>query len=239
MFSRRGLLLSCFQLLAMGKQTAVTMGEVAFEIIRNGKSPRRYLLIHGDEETAREVLKEHMKTHRGTALLVTGKSRTIESGAVKFDPNRMFSREGMEKNLARLNPGLADADRERVLKLLDRDRGKIIARVAPPKGGLLIALHNNARGYSMTDEIAISDKTSLADEANPHEFMLCTSLGDFEILAKSPFNVLLQSTGPKEDDGSFSRLAAKRGIRYVNIECAIGKIDRQREILNWVETHLP
>ena len=48
--------------------------------------------------------------------------------------------------------------------------------------------------------------------------MLCTLLSDFKRLSNSRFNVVLQNTAPKEDDGSLSRLAALRDIRYVNIE---------------------
>jgi hypothetical protein len=48
----------------------------------------------------------------------------------------------------------------------------------------------------------------------------------------------LQNTAPKEDDGSLSRLAAKLGIRYINLECGLGKVDRQREMLGWLEKEL-
>jgi hypothetical protein len=78
----------------------------------------------------------------------------------------------------------------------------------------------------------------LKDAANPHEFFLATDPADFEKLAQSPFNVVLQNTAPKDDDGSLSRLAARMGIRYVNLECALGKIERQRELLGWLEKYL-
>jgi hypothetical protein len=46
------------------------------------------------------------------------------------------------------------------------------------------------------------------------------------------------SPAPKDDDGSLSRLATKLGIRYINLECGLGKIDRQRELLGWLEENL-
>jgi hypothetical protein len=100
-------------------------------------------------------------------------------------------------------------------------------------------LHNNSNGYSVESEIAISDRTSLKDAQNPHEFFLATDSADYEKLAASPFNVVLQNTAPKDDDGSLSRLAAKLGIRYINLECGLGKIERQRELLGWLEANLP
>jgi hypothetical protein len=99
-------------------------------------------------------------------------------------------------------------------------------------------MHNNSNGYSVESEIAISDKTSLKDATNPHEFFLATDAADFNKLASSPYNVVLQNTAPKEDDGSLSRLAAKLGIRYINLECGLGKVDRQREMLGWLEKEL-
>jgi hypothetical protein len=49
----------------------------------------------------------------------------------------------------------------------------------------------------------------------------------------------LQSEAKGEEDGSLSRLAAARRIRYVNIEAAKGREAAQRAMLEWVETHLP
>ena len=107
--------------------------------------------------------------------------------------------------------------------VLDRGREKLVRALTPPRGGLLVALHNNSEGYSVNDEVPISDQTSLRQPAQPHAFFLCTNPADFEVLKASPYNVVLQQHGPKQDDGSFSRLAAARGIRYVNLEVAPGR----------------
>ena len=71
-----------------------------------------------------------------------------------------------------------------------------------------------------------------------HEFFLCTDARDFAVLKTSPYNVVLQANGPKDDDGSLSRLAAKRGFRYVNLEATLGQTEKQREMLNWLEWNL-
>jgi hypothetical protein len=103
---------------------------------------------------------------------------------------------------------------------------------------MTIALHNNSSGYSVASEAPISDQVSLREPANPHAFFLCTDPRDFEVLKTSPYNVVLQQHGPKQDDGSLSRLAAARGFRYVNLEVAAGQTDRQWEMLNWLERSL-
>jgi hypothetical protein len=209
-----------------------------FRILRNGRSGRRYLRIHGNEETARLTLERHMQTHDGMAYVIENAGRNVQVEGVKLDPNRMFSRAGAEANLKRLNPDATAGQVGRALDVLDRGREKLVRALTPPGGGLLVALHNNSEGYSVNDEVPISDRTSLRQPGQPHAFFLCTDPADFEVLRTSPYNVVLQQHGPKEDDGSFSRLAAARGIRYVNLEVGLGQTERQREMLGWLEGNL-
>ena len=58
------------------------------------------------------------------------------------------------------------------------------------------------------------------------------------MLATSPYNVVFQHKLPKEDDGSLSRLAARRGVRYINLEVTLGQREKQMEMLDWLENHL-
>src|ERR1035437_3580963 len=70
-------------------------------------SLRRYLRIHGNEETARQVLERHMETHEGIAYVIESRTRVVAVESLKLDPNRLFSRVGAEANLNLLNPGVA------------------------------------------------------------------------------------------------------------------------------------
>jgi hypothetical protein len=144
---------------------------------------------------------------------------------------------GAEKSIMALNPGIDAAKRDAALAFLDRERGKLIKRLTPGRGSRLFALHNN-RDYSVKDEVEASDRTSLKQPERPREFFLCTEPRDFDMLAKSPFNVVLQ-TKPEPDDGSLSRLAARLGFRYINLECAIGSYEDQMERIRWLEDRLP
>ena len=91
----------------------------------------------------------------------------------------------------------------------------------------------------MADEAPISDAKSIREPGNPHAFFLCTDPDDFKILSTSGYNVVLQQHAPKDDDGSLSRLAAARGLRYVNCEAGLGHGGRQQEMLDWLEWSLP
>jgi hypothetical protein len=208
------------------------------QVLRNGQSDRRYLLIHGNEVTAREVLTQHMQTHRGIGYAVTNTGRNIEIDGGNLDPNRMFSRVGTEASLRRLNRQWTDEQVHHAADRIDREREKLVRLLTPPPGGLLIALHNNAEGYNVNDELPISDKASIPEPNRPHEFLLCTIVQDFEKLSRSPYNVVLQNQKPTADDGSLSRLAATRGIRYVNLEVSLGDMEAQVKRLAWIEDYL-
>jgi len=214
---------------------SISIGGQKFRIIRRGEDWRHYLWIHGNEQTAKQVLVEHMKTHDGRAFLVENDKRNIPIQGGVIDPNRMFSSIGAEKNLRKLNPNWSGAQVQSALKKLDRDRGHFLKMVLPKPGQLLIVLHNNSEGYSVQDEVPISERASLNNPEHPHEFILCSYKPDFDMLAGLPLNVVLQSKPGGEDDGSLSRVAAARGLRYINIECGLGKAEEQRRMLETVE----
>ncbi len=209
-----------------------------FRVRHHGRSGRRYLHIHGNEDTAREVLNLHMDTHPGIAYLIDNRDRYVTIRGAKIDPNRLFSRVGAEKSLRDQNPAIAAGRLQAALAFLDTHRENLVRHLEPHDGDLLFALHNN-REYSVKEEIDQSDDTSIPQPNHLREFFLCTDPGDFALLRQSPYNVVLQNRKPATDDGSLSRLAARRGFRYVNLECAIGENEAQIQRVNWVEEHLP
>ncbi len=217
----------------------IRFGDARFRVLRRGASPRRYLHIHGDETSAREVLSAHMRHANGIAFLVRSEWRTVPLRGGRVDPNRIFSRAGAAANLRKLNPDWNSARIEQALNALDRDRPRFLRAIRPPAGGLLIALHNNGPGYSVKDEAPVSDRVSLKNPDQPREFLLCTDPRDFEILATFRWNGVLQKTAPQEDDGSLSRLAAREGFRYINIEAPRGDFARQQIIFGLVDQELP
>lgn len=236
---RRSLLAAAFLPFWPFRSKHQKIAGIRFDIIRHGRSTHRYFHVHGNETTARELLYEHMKKFKGTGFTVQSLARQVPLGALEIDPNRMFSGEGAERNLRRVNVDLSEAAIQNALHYLERDRRKFVQAILPPEGGLLIALHNNGPGYSVHTEVPISDAVSLADPENPREFMLTVNRPDFDILKTSPFNVVLQDKAPPDDDGSLSRLCTKLGVRYVNIEARLGNLDGQRRMLDFIETKLP
>ena len=235
--SRRGFLAGLLAAPLYGAADRDICG-VRFRALRNGRrSPRRYLVIHGDEDTARDVLLAHLGAVDGAGLVVTGKTRHVVVRGLELDPNRMYSRAGADASLRKLNPGASEARVLGTLAWLDRRREKLLKTLTPGRGSRLFALHNN-RNYSIQDEVEASDQVAMNEPDKPRHFFLCTDARDFAILKGSPYNVVLQ-TKAEPDDGSMSRLAAHRGFRYINLECAIGDFEGQIARVKWLEAHLP
>lgn len=236
--SRRDAIASGLAWFPFGRRNHVTMAGIRFRAIRNGSGTRSYLHIHGNEATARQVLSEHLSRVKGVGWFVESDRRLVDFRAGRIDPNRMFSSEGALTNLRRLNPEWNEARYINGVLKLEKERHKLLEPLLPKRGGLLFALHNNSEGYSVREEVAISDRTALNEPDRPHEFFLCTDPADFEVLAKSRYNVVLQNRTAPPDDGSLSRLCAKLGVRYVNLEVALGDAARQREMLEWADSRL-
>ena len=231
-------LLASIYIFALGKSDKVQIATIQFKVIQNGDSDRRYIWLHGDEQTARMALENHMKKNQGKAFLVEGILRESEFFGGIIDPNRIFSSLGAKENIQKYNPKWSKNKKRDLLLKIDKDRESFFKTIFPQNGNLLVALHNNYKGYSVKKELAKSDAKSIKKDQNPRDFFICTNRNDFEILSRSPFNVVLQEKLPKKDDGSLSWAAIRNNVRYVNIETRLGWLSQQKKMLNFIEENL-
>ncbi len=211
---------------------------IDFQVKKNGFSDVSYILIHGDEETARMLLSEHIKKNKGKAFFIKSKEREVVLGPTKVDPNRIFSRTGARKALKKFKPHWDHKELTKLLEKLDESRNIFLFNIFPSEGGLLIALHNNFRGYSVKDELTNSQLHSIKKDKNPRDFIICTDLKDYQKLKKGPYNVVLQNIIDEDNNGSLSWSALENGVRYVNIETRLGWLSQQRKMLKFVESSL-
>ena len=211
---------------------------IDFQVKKNGFSDVSYILIHGDEETARMLLSEHIKKNKGKAFFIKSKEREVVLGPTKVDPNRIFSRTGARKALKKFKPHWDHKELTKLLEKLDESRNIFLFNIFPSEGGLLIALHNNFRGYSVKDELTNSQLHSIKKDKNPRDFIICTDLKDYQKLKKGPYNVVLQNIVDEDNNGSLSWSALENGVRYVNIETRLGWLSQQRKMLKFVESSL-
>ena len=231
-------LLASIYIFVSNQNDKVQIATIQFKVIQNGDSDRRYIWLHGDEQTARMALENHMKKNQGKAFLVEGILRESEFYGGIIDPNRIFSSLGAKANIQKYNPTWTSKQKAQRLLTIDTDRKIFFKNIFPKNGELLIALHNNYKGYNINKELGRSDAKSIKKDQNPRDFFICTNRLDFEILSQSPFNVVLQEKSPKKDDGSLSWAAIRNDIRYINIETRLGWLSQQKRMLNYIEKNL-
>lgn len=213
---------------------------IKFEIIKNGQSNRRLVWIHGDEKTAELLIRKHIKNNNGTAYLIDNVEREVVINGFIIDPNRIFTNDGVKQNIIKLNNNISKLELNKTIELINEDRDKFFERISPPEGGLLIALHNNIREYSIENEIPLSTKVSLKNNNHPdhHNFFICTNPDDYNLLKESPFNVVLQDKQIENDDGSLSWFALRKNIRFINIETRLGHLNTQSKMLDYINKNL-
>ena len=48
----------------------ISIGEISFKVVQKGISDRRYIWLHGDEQTAKMALENHMSSNQGIAYFI-------------------------------------------------------------------------------------------------------------------------------------------------------------------------
>jgi hypothetical protein len=164
----------------------------------------------------------------------SGKRRfnfNLNNQSFAFDPNRIFTSDGLKATLNRQG-GYSEEAAFEVKKIAD---SILINHIDEKK--LVIALHNNTeRGLSILSykkggfEYKNTAKVYINHKTNPHDFILTTKSYIYHHLKRHKINVVLQSSTPV-DDGSLSVYAAKNNIPYINIEALDGHLDEQIKML--------
>ncbi len=196
-----------------------------------------FINLHDDESTSVEAAKMILKSEGGLLIEVENDLKRLISFRLgryiyTVDPNRIFTRKGIEKSLSELRRSSIRAIEE-VEKL-----GQRIIQLIPEDATCIIALHNNTPGlFSATD---YSSRNSRAKEAakvfinslqDEDDFFLTTNSALYKELSDKGFNTVLQDNKNCTDDGSLSVYCGKRNIRYVNCETEHGKTEQYFEMI--------
>lgn len=207
---------------------------ISFKMIQSGESDHRLIWLHGDEKTAKMALEDYVKHYSGIAFFIQSSDREIPFMDTIVDPNRIFSTEGSSKALQKFKSNWNQTQLNEAISLLEKGRKTFLNEIFPTNGGLLIALHNNSRGYNIHSETQNSTSVSIKKDQNPRDFIICTEEVDFLKLEHGPYNVLLQNKNLGYDDGSLSWASLENGVRYINIEVRLGWLSKQKKMLNYI-----
>ena len=222
------------------RETELRVGDTSARVVayRSGDARVTYCSLHENERTSVSAARRAIDGCGGRLVELRAQGQRLVSFRLdgvqyRFDPNRIFTRVGIEKTLKRYGH-YSDQAREAVVAFSTR-----WLEVADLRGGAgVVALHNNAPGgyslksYARTgayrdEAAAIYDNPGL----DPDDFFLVTEERFFLQLKERRWNVVLQAGHGAADDGSLSLYCGRAGIPYVNVEAAYSHLDRQVEML--------
>lgn len=201
------------------------------------------LSLHDDENTAVEAfnslpqdisfnLFEISQAENGQRNLVYG----LKDKICDFDPNRIFSSEGINKTF--------DSNYPKEFKLDIEKFGKDLLKKYKARNNskYIISVHNNKDGYggdNGTASIIHYKKGVNATDVfgskgeDTDDYFVVTEQEDFNKLKSLNKNVVLEPDNPS-DDGSLSVYCKKQKIPYINIESQHKHKEIQAEMMKTV-----
>ncbi len=196
-----------------------------------------FVNLHDDENTCVEAAMLFLASHGGRLIeLRHGRGREVvirrAERMYSFDPNRMFSIEGLRKSLAH-SKVISDED----LDLATGFAARVIALIAPTEAAPVIAIHNNT-----PDKLTIQDfmpgewygpdsrAVHIAPDRDPDDFFFTNSPWLYESLAALGYNVALMAENPP-DRGTLGYYINSLDGFYINVEAEHGHIKEQALML--------
>jgi hypothetical protein len=206
-----------------------------------GTSDVVYINLHENEQTAVEAAREVLCCTCGTLIELKSKGgRLISFGhdnqIYTFDPNRIFTRTGIQRTLKEYGPFS-----EMAAQIVGDLAATIIRQIQMHHPRLVVALHNTTGDYSIEsylaggicendmEDIFVNHSYSKAD------FFFTTSRSHFERIKEEKYNVILQHNKRMLDDGSLSVYCAGR-IPYINVEALHGHRQEQLQMLEFINS---
>lgn len=200
-----------------------------------------YFHPHDSEQVSIQAARNIIARHGGKAFVVENQGKRIVSFSLQghtysFDPNRIFSAEGVAATLRRYGP-YSDAARDATVQFARWLSGLL-------SSGRVFAIHNNrdttynvlsyrdAKGHPAQGVKALS----INSKQDPGNFVYTTNIGLYMAAKDSGFNTVLQAQDV-DDDGSYSVYAMRHGLDYINVETKIGDLADDLNLVGFVNRY--
>ncbi len=192
---------------------------------------------HDDEVTAIEVSKAVLRKTGGTLIKINNNRQRLVSFRIhgslfQFDPNRMFTRQGIIMSLNKYGNYSPAA-----VTKISGFASFILSKISPNTRNV-IALHNNHKGqysietYDNKGNLYRDSRAVYTDSTrDKDDFFLTTDEVFYNKIRGYRYNVILQNNSVAFDDGSLSIYYGKKNKSYVNVEAEHGKSDEQLKML--------
>ncbi|MFN8253189.1 MAG: hypothetical protein U0V75_15070 [Ferruginibacter sp.] len=194
--------------------------------------------LHDDESTAVQAARAILEQKGGILIRIENNGQRLVTFAFRgvpytFDPNRIFSRKGIELTLK--SKGRITAE---VVTEVEKFATKILQQI-PDTATCIIALHNNTDGdysvktYQPGGNRQADAKRVYADSwQDIDDITLTTDETLFTRMSGFGYNSILQDNMKVLKDGSLSVYYGEQNKRYINIETQHGKTGQYKEMLS-------
>lgn len=193
--------------------------------------------LHDNEETSVKATKSLFEEKGGIIIKIENNHQRVIKFRLKgvfysFDPNRMFSRAGIEQTL-RDNKKISKEAIDEVEKFAQQ-----LLLLIPDSVSCIVALHNNTeqafsvKSYLSGHERQFDAKAVYADSLQDvDDIILTTDSLLYQKMADAHYNSIWQDNINAKKDGSLSIFCGERNRRYINIETQHGKVNQYMEML--------
>jgi len=193
--------------------------------------------LHDNENTSVEAARSVLELKGGTLIKIENNDQRVvrfkwRGVSYSFDPNRIFSRVGIEQTLKE-NKRTSQSAIEEIEKFAQR-----LLQLIPDSTSCIVALHNNTNeAYSVSTYLSgnarqFDAKAVYADSLQDVDDIIFTTDGLlYNKMANNGYNSIWQDNMHVRKDGSLSVYCGEKGKRYINIETEHGKFDRYAEML--------
>lgn len=193
--------------------------------------------LHDNEFTSVNATMSVLKANGGTLIKIQNNKERLISFRIRnkkyvFDPNRMFSLEGIKATLEKNGNHSPEAVDE-----IDQFANRLL-KLIPDSSTCLVALHNNSPGhYSVKSYLPGEDLEQDAKEVTRNkdqdddDIFFTTDSFIYRKMAKAGYNSIWQHNENAKRDGSLSVYFGERNRTYVNIETEHGKMGQYKEML--------
>lgn len=199
-----------------------------------------FINLHDDETTSVAAARKLLEQEGGLLIRIENRMKRnirfmLKGKKFTIDPNRIFSRQGIEdfmKSAGCYHPAAVDEVENFARRFL---------QLIPGKPDCIIALHNNTDGFfSVKDYLPGQKRASDAADVfynpaqDPDDLFITTDVVLYYHLIDKKYNTVLQDNENCRRDGSLSVYAGEQNLRYVNLETQHGKLSQYAEMLNYL-----
>ena len=215
---------------------AGTRRTVSLQVV--GPTRRVLCNLHDDEQTSVRAARKLLQQRHGRLVTIGNEGMrnvTFSLGGreFQFDPNRMFTADGVRKTLTDLSSW--DAAAQHVVMEFGR---QLLLRYDLGSTDVVVALHNNSEGRYAATSYADGQEydrdaaaVHLAADQDADDFFFVTDERLYRAPSQRGYNVVLQDNRHVTDDGSLSVYCGKLGLPYVNVEAQHGHLQQQFQML--------